>query len=98
MTGRGQSIRRGGGAPHVSFSPSPPHNRSKWKARPDLVAGLYRKKYRMEDIIQFDVGANIEPTDDGFALVQDGHRVELTHVFADQFAINIFGARRRAAS
>jgi hypothetical protein len=50
----------------------------------------------MNTTIQFDVEADIEPTDDGFAIIQDGVRVELSDTLANRFAINIFGARRRS--
>lgn len=49
-------------------------------------------------VMEFTERADIEPTADGFAIIQDGIRVELSDTLANRFTINVFGARRRASA
>jgi hypothetical protein len=46
--------------------------------------------------LAFTAAADIEPTDSGFAIIQDGRRVELSDLLAERFVINVLGAQRRA--
>lgn len=45
--------------------------------------------------VALTAAAWIEPTDSGFAIVEDGKRVELTDLLAERFVINVLGSQRR---
>ena len=47
---------------------------------------------------QFDATADIEPTDDGFAVVQDGKRVDLSDTLVHRLTIRVLSGQRRTAA
>lgn len=75
------------------------HNRTSRTASKPSARRPYRKGYDMSDTIYLTAADDIEPTDQGFAIVSvgGGTRVELTDLLAERFVINVLGSQRRQA-
>jgi len=89
---------KGSGLPGVGSDPAHTYNHIE-EARPNEVATLQQKEYRMDITpppwFKFDEAADVEPTDDGFAVIQDGHRIDLSDLLLNRMALRVFAAHRR---